>query len=97
MKSKKRKPAKTVTLLTKVEDLLADAIKEFSAIEKSVERNVRALLLSAEKSISTAKDVIIAAPAAARSLVTPAKPRRHAKAKPVRAARARKLTAAHAG
>ena len=95
MKPRRKKPAKAVTLLTKIEALLADTLTEFSVIEKSVEKNVRALLLSAEESIAKAKDFIAATPAVARHLVTPAKRRTRAKAKPVRTARARKLAAVH--
>ena len=56
MKTRKRKPARAVTMLVKIERLLADVLSEFSVIEESVEKNVRELLLSAEASISKAKD-----------------------------------------
>lgn len=57
MKSK-RKATKPVTLLTKIQSLLGDVLDELSSIEKSVERNVRELLQSAETSVSKAKDLI---------------------------------------
>lgn len=57
MKTKKKSP-KAVTLLTKIETLLSDALAECSAIEKSVEKNVRELLLSAQSSISSAIDFV---------------------------------------
>ena len=56
MKTRKKKPAKAVTMLVKIEKLLADVLSEFSVIEKSVEKNVRELLVSAEASISQAKE-----------------------------------------
>ena len=59
MKTKKKTP-KAVTLLTKIEALLFDVFKECSEIERSVEKNVRALLSSAETSIAAAKDYFIA-------------------------------------
>ena len=86
MKTKKKKPAKAVTLLTKIEKLLADALDEFSFVEKSVEKNVRELLLSAGTSISEAKDFI------ASSVGMAPKSRPRAKAK--RTAKARKLVRA---
>ena len=85
MQAKRKRPAKAVTLLTKIEDLLADALKEFSVIEKSIEKNVRELLLSAEASISAAKNFI------ASSVETPAKPRPRPRAKAKRTVKARKL------
>ena len=57
MKRKKRSP-KPITLLTRVEGLLSDAVDGLSAIEASVERNVRQLLRVAETSVATAKDLI---------------------------------------
>lgn len=58
MKKSKRKSTKPVALLTKIEALLSDVLNELSSIEKSVERNVRELLLSAETSIARAKKFI---------------------------------------
>jgi len=60
MKSKK-KTKKAVTLLTKIETLLSDALDECSAIEKSVEKNVRELLLSAQAAIVSARNFVGAA------------------------------------
>jgi len=59
MKTKKRTP-KPVTLLTKVEMLLSDVLQGCSEIEKSVEKDVRMLLRSAEASVSAAKDYFVA-------------------------------------
>jgi len=61
MTSKKKKPTKAVTLLTRIETLLSDVIDECSDIEKSVEKNVRELLTSAQASISSAIDCFSAA------------------------------------
>ena len=55
---RKRKSTKPVTLLTKIEDLLCDALGELSSIERSVEKNVRELLVSAAASVAAAKDFI---------------------------------------
>jgi hypothetical protein len=57
MKSKKKSP-KPVTLLTRAERLLSDAISCLSVIEASVEKNVRELLVVAETSVAKAKDLI---------------------------------------
>jgi len=96
MKSTKKKPAKAITLLTRIEALLADALDEFSAMEKSVEKNVRALLVAAEASISKAKEFITPAPAgAARHRVVKVRPRA-TRAKAKRVVRGRRLTAAQA-
>lgn len=59
MKTKKRTP-KAVTLLTRIEMLLSDVLKECSVIEKSVEKNARVLLRSAEASIAVAKSYFVA-------------------------------------
>ena len=61
MKTKK-KSKKAVTLLTKIETLLSDALDECSAIEKSVEKNVRELLLAAQGAIVSARDFVSALP-----------------------------------
>ena len=58
MKSKKKTP-KPVTLLTKIETLLADVLNACSEIEKSVEKNVSVLLRSAEASVAAAKEYFI--------------------------------------
>lgn len=89
MKSKK-KSTKAVTLLTRMEALLSDVLDECSAIEKSAEKNVRALLLSAEKSIAKAKDFIISLPP---SEVRPTA----AKSRKRRTAKSKKRSMAHAG
>jgi hypothetical protein len=60
MKAKKRTTKKAVTLLTRIEGLLSDVLDECSAIEKSVEKNVRMLLRSAEASITVAKEFFVA-------------------------------------
>jgi len=86
MKTKKRKPAKAVTLLSQIEKLLADVLDEFSVLERSVEKNVRKLLLSAEASISEAKDFIAVSVGAA--------PKRRPRAKAKRVVRAKRPAAA---
>jgi len=89
MKAKKRKAA-TITLLTRIERLLADALVEFSAIEKSVEKNVRDLLVSAEKAVSEAKDYITPSAPPVRRRTAKSRPRSaHATAK--RATKAKRI------
>ena len=88
MKSK-RKSTKPVTLLTKIESLLADVLAELSSIEKSVEANVRKLLLSAEASVSLAKDFITPAVASAGPHKTVRSKKRATRRKPRPARRAR--------
>jgi len=61
MKAKK-KSAKAVTLLTKAEKLLSDVIDDCVDIEKSVEKNVREVLLSAQASIDSAMNFFTAGP-----------------------------------
>lgn len=96
MKSKKRKPAKAITLLTRIETLLADALDEFSVMEKGVEKNVQELLFSAKASISEAIDFISPTPSAkVRHKVAKSRPRA-VKGKAKRAVRARKLSAVRA-
>jgi len=96
MKSKKKKPAKAITLLTRIESLLADALNEFSAMEKSVEKNARELLVSAEESISKAKDFLTpSTTGGARHVAARVRPR-VARAKAKRPVRGRRLTAVHA-
>lgn len=93
MKSKKKKPAKAITLLTQIETLLSDVLDELSVIEKSVEKNVRELLVSAEASISKAKDFISLSPSPVvrHKAVTR---QRGAKTTAKRPARAKKLSTA---
>ena len=71
----KRRSKKPVTLLTQIEGLLCDVLAGLSCVGKSVEKNVRDLLLTAEASVAKAKDLITPA-------LAPAAPR-----KPVRARR----------
>jgi len=97
MKSKNRKPAKAVTLLTKIETLLSDVFDELSAIEKSAEKNVRALLVSAESSITKAKNFISFSPAPEVRRTAAGSRQRRVKAKARPAARAVKRSAAAAG
>lgn len=89
---KKKKSTKAVTLLTRIESLLSDAVDQLSAFEKSVEKNARELLVTAETSVSKAKEFIALAP----SLGTPRKPRAAAKSRAKRPARIRRPSAAHA-
>jgi division protein CdvB (Snf7/Vps24/ESCRT-III family) len=56
------KPKKAVTLLTRIETLLSDVLDEYSVIEKHVEKNVRAVLLSAQESVVSAINFISALP-----------------------------------
>jgi hypothetical protein len=56
------KSKKAVTLLTRVESLLSDVLDEYSVIEKQVEKNVRAGLLSAQESVKSAMKFISALP-----------------------------------
>ena len=56
------KSKKAVTLLTRIESLLSDVLDEYSVIEKHVEKNVRAVLLSAHASIISAIDYVSALP-----------------------------------
>jgi len=65
MKPKKKKPTNAVTLLTRIETLLSDVLKECSSIEQSVEKNVREALLSAQSSVTSAIDYFRAAPSSA--------------------------------
>jgi len=62
MKATKKKPAKAVTLLTKIEDLLSDVLDECSAFERTVERNVKVLIRAAEASVTAAKKYFAAPP-----------------------------------
>jgi len=71
---KKKKTAKAVTLLTRIEDLLSDAVDQLSAIEKSVEKSVRELLVSAAASVAKAKEFVSLVPSGAVRRVV--KPRR---------------------
>src|ERR1039457_6506130 len=63
MKSKKAvRSKKAVTLLERIDTLLSDVLDEYSVIEKSVDKNVRAVVLSAHASISSAIDYVSALP-----------------------------------
>jgi len=93
-----RKATRAVTLLTRIEGLLSDVVDECAAIGVSLEKNVRALLRTAESSIAAAKDYFIA-PAPAKVVRKPvkkvaAKARTKAKAKTKAAAVAKKRPAA---
>jgi hypothetical protein len=72
----KKKSKKPVTLLTQIEGLLSEVLNQLSFIEKSVETNVRELLLTAEASVAKAKDFITPALAAAEPR-KPVRARRH--------------------
>src|ERR1019366_1761757 len=65
MTKTKKKTTKAVTLLTRIETLLSDVINECSGFEKSVEKNVKEILVGAQKSIVSAIDFFSAAPAPA--------------------------------
>jgi len=107
-KKKEKKTIKAVTLLTRIEALLADVLDECAAIEKSMEKNVRSLLRAAESSIAAAKDYFIAPepPKAMRKPVkrvvakpkvkakAPAKVKPAAKKRPVAAKRRAPMTVA---
>lgn len=91
-KTKTRKSTKAITLLTRIEALLSDVLVECSAFEKSVEKNVRGLLRTAEASIAAAKDYFApAAPPKARQKAVKKPARRVARtgAKPAAAAKRR--------
>jgi hypothetical protein len=85
----KRKSKKPVTLLTKIETLLSDVLGELSSVEKSVEKNVRELLLSAAASVVKAKDCFTAATVAAAvpHKATRAKKQAGRRLRPARSAR----------
>ena len=92
MKSKKPVSKKPVTTLNKIETLLSEALKECSAVEKSVEKKVREVLGSAQASVISAKDYIVSAIPSSGAGQKGAKS--VSKAKP--AARAKKRSAAPA-
>ena len=71
---KKASTKKAVTLLTKIEKSISDVLDQLSVVEKSVEKNVRAGLLSAQASIGSAIDYISALPS--EVLPKAAKPRK---------------------
>jgi hypothetical protein len=93
---KKKKSTKAVTLLTRIESLLCDAVDQFSAFEKSAEKNARELLVSAEASVSKAKEFIDLASSFGTRPVSAKKPRAAAKSRAKRPARIRRPSAAHA-
>jgi hypothetical protein len=95
------KSKKAVTLLTRIETLLSDALNEYSAIEKHVEKNVRAVLLSAQASVVSAIKFISALPSSEvrqKAATSRKGGRRHlkAKSKAKPSVRARKRSAAPA-
>ena len=71
-KKKMKKTTKAVTLLTRIEGMLSDVLKECSAIEKGLEKNVRALLRTAETSVEAARDYFVT-PTPAKPVRKPAK------------------------
>lgn len=82
-----KKTMKAVTLLARIEVLLGDVLHECSAVEKSVEKEARELLLSAEELIGKAKEFVAPAPAivprkrtvrSVKAVKTVARARRHA-------------------
>jgi hypothetical protein len=89
MKSKKKTPTKAVTVLTKIETLLSDVIDQCAGIEKSVEKNVRELLTSAQASIGSAIEFFGATPPPAARRKTTVKKTAARKAKPPVTARKR--------
>jgi hypothetical protein len=66
VKKAAKKDTRAVTLLNRIEGLLSDALDECASIEKSVEKNVRALLRTAESSIAAARDYFVAPAKAVR-------------------------------
>jgi len=93
MKTKKKSP-KAVTLLTRIGTLLSDAIDECSAIEKSVEKNVRELLVSAQSSILSARDFVVSAAPSFEVRKKPAKRKAKPSVKAKKRPAARKRVAA---
>lgn len=87
---KKSRSSKPVTLLTRIEGLLSDVLDELSSIERSVQRNVRELLLAAETSVAKAKDFVTPALAAEAPHKTARRPRKSARSR--RPARRRKAS-----
>ncbi len=90
-----------VTLLTRIEKLLSDLVDQYSVMGKSIEKSVRAALLSAQESIVYAIDFMGALPSSAARQKTAKRPKRaprHLKAKPKakRLVRAKKRTASAA-
>ena len=97
MKRKKAmKSKKAVTMLTRAESLLSDVLDEYSAIEQHVEKNVRAVLLSAQKSVNSAMKFISDLPTAKISQLSHKSEKRRAKARPKvkTSVRAKKASAA---
>jgi division protein CdvB (Snf7/Vps24/ESCRT-III family) len=87
------KSKKAVTLLTRVESLLSDVLDEYSVIEKQVEKNVRAGLLSAKESVKSAMKFISALPDAQISYKS-GRPHAKAKTRAKTSVRAKKTSAA---
>lgn len=78
------KSKKAVTLLTRIDGLLSDVLGQYSVMEKNIEKNVRAALLSAQESIVCAIDFISALPSSAvrpRAAKSRKRGRRHIRAK----------------
>ena len=87
------KSKKAVTLLTRVELLLSDVVDEYSVIEKQVEKNVRAVLVSARKSDKRPMKFISALPDA-QIPYTSGRRRAKAKTRAKTSVRAKKTSAA---
>jgi len=100
-KKRAKKPTRAVTLLTQVEKLLSDVLKEGAALEKGLEKNVKTLLRTAETSVAAARNYF-AAPAPAKVVRKAAKPKaakravtaKKAKAKAKARAKAKPVAAA---
>jgi hypothetical protein len=85
----KRKSKQPSTVVKQIEALLSDALDQLSIIEKSVEKNVRELLVTAEASVAKARDFITPALAAAAPR-KPVRARKHPARKGRAARRVRK-------
>lgn len=92
----RKKSTKTVTPLTRIEGLLSDAGDQLSSMQRTVEKNVRELLHSAEASVSKAKDFISLIPSFEIRRVAPKARRTVAKSRAKRPARIRRPSAVHA-
>jgi len=73
-KKRAKKPTRAVTLLTRIEGLLSDVLKEGAAIERGLEKNVKTLLRTAGASVEAAKKYF-AAPTPAKVVRKAAKPK----------------------
>lgn len=101
-KKRAKKATRAVTLLTRIEELISDVLKEGAAIEKGLEKNVKTLLRTAEASVVAARKyfaapapakVVVrkaAKPKAAKRAVAPAKAKAKARPKAKHVAAAKK-------